>query len=81
MSKRARRAHRKGHRRRIMNALVHHTPDQLRDGLRRACLGQLNARFREVEAELRLAGFLTGPDTLTRAGWRYLRSGSELTAA
>jgi len=64
-----------------MNALVHHSPDQLREGLRCACLGELNARFREVEDELRLAGFVTGPDSLTRAGWRYLRSGTELSAA
>jgi len=51
---------------------VHHTSEELVEGLELARTGRRTARFRAVEDELRLAGFVTGETALTPAGYRYL---------
>ena len=42
-----------------MDAVVHHTTHELRRGLQCALEGAITPQLREVEQELRLAGFLT----------------------
>ncbi|MET0902011.1 MAG: hypothetical protein ABWZ52_02120 [Acidimicrobiales bacterium] len=55
------------------HTFVRHTTDELRKGLECALGGAVTPQLREVESELRLAGFLTGRTTVTAAGERYLR--------
>ena len=57
-----------------MDTLVQHTTRQLHNGLRSALDGTPTPQLREVEADLRLAGFLTDRTTVTPAGHRYLES-------
>jgi hypothetical protein len=57
-----------------VDALVQHTTQQLRSGLQNAIGGIPTPQLREVEADLRLAGFLTDRTTVTPAGHRYLES-------
>jgi hypothetical protein len=52
--------------------IVQHTEHELRDGLRSALDGTITPKLREVESELRLAGFLIEPTTVTPAGRRFL---------
>ena len=56
-----------------MDTLVQHTTRQLHNGLRSALDGTATPQLREVEADLRLAGFLTEFVTVTAAGRRFLR--------
>ena len=55
-----------------MDAVVHHTAHELRQGLQCALEGAITPPLREVEQELRLAGFLTEVLTVTAAGRRFL---------
>jgi len=52
--------------------IIHHTEHELRDGLRSALDGAVTSQLRAVESELRLAGFIIEPTTVTPAGRRYL---------
>jgi hypothetical protein len=64
-----------------VDTLVHHTTRQLQSGLRTAINGTPTPQFRAVEADLRLAGFLTEQTTVTPAGHRYLNSRVRRAAA
>ena len=55
-----------------MDTLVHHTTRELRKGLQTALGSTVTPQLREVEADLRLAGFLTEVATVTPAGRRFL---------
>ena len=55
-----------------MEPVVHHTTQELRKGLRSALHGSITPQLREVESELRLAGFLTDATAVTPAGRRFL---------
>jgi hypothetical protein len=58
-----------------VNALIHHTTDELRAGLRSLAEGQVtSARLLPIKHELCLAGFLRDGSRLTPAGRRFLRS-------
>jgi hypothetical protein len=60
-----------------VNALIHHTTDELRAGLRRLAEGEAtSARLLPIKDELCLAGFLCDGTKLTPAGRRFLRSSS-----
>ena len=68
-----------------MDTVVHHSTHELREGLHGALSGAITPQVREVEPELRLAGFLTDTTTVTPAGRRFLQGdgdrGSRLAAA
>ena len=69
-----------------MHTVVHHSTHELCEGLHRALGGAITPQLREVEAELRLPGFLTGTTSVTPAGRRFLQGadaegGSRLAAA
>ena len=55
-----------------MDAVINHSAHELRKGLQCALDGALTPQLREVEQELRLAGFLTEVITVTAAGRRFL---------
>ena len=55
-----------------MDTVVQHTTYELRKGLQCALDGTITTQLREVEHELRLAGFLTDVTTVTAAGQRFL---------
>ena len=55
-----------------MRTIVNHSDHELRDGLRCAVDGTITSKLRKVESELRLAGFLVEPTTVTPAGRRFL---------
>jgi hypothetical protein len=56
-----------------VDTVVHHNTDELREGLHCALGGAITPQLREVEPELRLAGFLTDTTTVTPAGRRFLQ--------
>ncbi len=58
-----------------MDTVVHHSTHELREGLHGALSGAITPQVREVEPELRLAGFLTDTTTVTPAGRRFLQRG------
>ena len=61
-----------------MRTIINHTEHELRDGLRSALDGTITSQLRAVEGELRLAGFIIEPTTVTPAGRRFLGApGSE----
>jgi hypothetical protein len=55
-----------------VGTIVQHTTMELHRGLVSALGGVITPELREVEDELRLAGFLTGISTVTPAGRRFL---------
>ena len=55
-----------------MATIIHHTTHELRTGLQCALEGAHTPQLREVESELRVAGFLTDVATVTPAGRRFL---------
>ena len=57
-----------------MDTVVHHNTHELREGLHCALGGAITPQLREVEPELRLAGFLTDTTTVTPAGRRFLQA-------
>jgi len=56
--------------------IINHTEHELRDGLRSALDGTITPQLRAVESELRLAGFIIEPTTVTPAGRRFLGASS-----
>jgi len=58
-----------------VNTVVEHTTQELRTGLRCLVDGTRTAELRDVEDELRLAGFLVGAARVTPAGHRFLGAG------
>ena len=58
-----------------MKTVVEHTSQELRTGLRCVVDGARTAELRDVEDELRLAGFLVGMARVTPAGHRFLGAG------
>ena len=64
-----------------METVVSHTVEELREGLRCASRGELTPRFRAVEQDLRLAGFVTEIATVTPAGRRFLSGAPRRVAA
>jgi hypothetical protein len=55
-----------------VNTVVQHTTEELRKGLRCVVDGATTPELRDVEDELRLAGFLVGAAGVTPAGQRFL---------
>ena len=55
-----------------MGTVVQHSIHELREGLHCALGGAITPQLREVEGELRLAGFLTEATTVTPAGRRFV---------
>jgi len=58
-----------------VKTVVQHTTDELRTGLRCVVEGATTPELRDVEDELRLAGFLVGDAGVTPAGHRFLGAG------